>query len=295
MELRHLTYFDKIAQVGSVNKAAAALHMTQPSLSRQISELERELGCPLFDRTPRGVVLTSAGTGLRSHLERIFAQLERIPEVVRIASQKQELVRVGIPPGVPHYWFMDVLRAAEDRLPSASISLHEASSDEQRQLLRNGLIDLGLLHDEPPEFSSAQVLTQDLGVAVTDGSPLGSRQFIQFADLDGLKVMAHAAGEIASEEARLRSAAAAAGVFTHWIFRKFSEHSELITVSSKADAALMTEASALRNLPGWKWIPIKEENSSGKKLAVVTWAAWNEPEQPIMRDLVALMQAAKTR
>jgi DNA-binding transcriptional LysR family regulator len=294
VELRHLTYFSTVAELGSMSKAAAALHITQPSLSRQIADLERELRHRLFDRTSRGVVLTPAGAGLHSHLEVLFSQVERIPEILRTFSQQKQLIRIGLPPGLPHPWFLDVLRQAESAVPQANISLQEASSDEQRQMLRHGLLDLGLIHLNPPEFPSVRVLTQEIGVAVPQHSPLAGLASVRFAHLEGQRVMAHASGEIASEEARLRSAAVAAGVWTDWVFRGFSQHSELIAVSSRVDAALMTQASAVRQLPGWRWIPLRERDASGQALAVETWAAWNKGARGYISDLAEIFRATNT-
>lgn len=293
MDLRRLTYFATVAELGSVTKAAAALHLTQPSLSRQLADLERELGYMLFTRSTRGAELTAAGAGLHAHLEGLFSQVEAIPEILRTASERKELVRIGLPPGIPHPWFLAVLGEARQRVPRADISLHEASSDEQRQMLRDGLLDLGLLHLDPPELQSLPVLSQKMGVAVMPGSPLAKRPFVRFSDLAGLRVMAHASGEIASEESRLRSASAAAGVTTDWIFRRFSQHSELIAVSSRVDAALMTEASALRHLPGWTWIEVREKDAAGQRLSVETWAAWNTGARPQVRQLAEILRTTQ--
>lgn len=244
MELRHLTYFSTAAELGSISKAAAVLHMTQPSLSRQIKELERDVGYDLFERTTRGVSLTPAGAGLFRHLKVVFAQLERIPEVLRTASQGRELVRIGVPQGMPHGWFLGLIDAIRRELPTVTLSLHEATTEEQRQLLQSRLIDFALLHFDAPEAKTVLLLQQEMGLAVSPDSPLAHRNELTFDDLAGLKVMAHAAGEINAEEARLRTAASAAGVETKWVFRRFSEHSGLIALTSEVDAVLVTSASA---------------------------------------------------
>lgn len=294
MELRHLNYFGKVAELRSVSKAANVLHMTKPSLSRQIMELERELGCRLFNRTSRGVELTAAGTGLYRHLDAVFAEIERIPEVVRTAAQNKDLLRVGVPQGLPHNWFLKLLDDVEAQVPNVALSLHEATTDEQRQLLQNGLIDLALIHLQASEASSVLILEQTMGIAVPPDSPLTDSDDFSFAQLNGLKVMAHAVGEIATEEIRLRSASAAAGVNTNWIFRKFSEHSWLIARTAKVDAVLLTEASAKRNLPGWTWIPVRTEGTDanwGANLNILTWATWNEPAGPVLRQILEVIAA----
>lgn len=259
-------------------------------------ELERELDCRLFNRTSRGMELTAAGTGLYRHLDAVFAEIERIPEVVQTAAQNKDLLRVGVPQGLPHHWFLKLLEDVEAQVPNVALSLHEATTDEQRQLLQNGLIDLALIHLQPSEASSVLVLEQTMGIAVQPDSPLADTDGFSFGQLNGLKVMAHAVGEIATEEIRLRSASAAAGVTTNWIFRKFSEHSWLIARTAKVDAVLLTEASAKRHFPGWPWIPARaeaDEGNSDTNLNIRTWATWNEPAGPVLRRVLEVISPAK--
>lgn len=292
VELRSLRYFRAVAELRSVSKAAGVLHLTQPALSRQIMELERELGCRLFDRTARGVELTPAGTGLYRHLDAVFTQVERIPEIVRTAGQDKVPVTVGLPQGVPHEWFLALLEEAERDLPQVAVSLHEATTDEQRQMLQQGLLDLALIHLQPTDGPGLLLLEQVMGIAVAPLSPLAGRPEIGFADLDGLTVMAHAVGEIAAEEMRLRAASAGAGVTTHWVFRRFSEHSWLIARTAAVDAVLLTEASAQRHLPGWCWVPVRASGDGRHNMDVIrTWAAWKEPAAPPLRALIDLLQA----
>jgi DNA-binding transcriptional LysR family regulator len=289
MELRQLTYFAKVAELCSVSKAAAVLHMTQPSLTRQVASLERELGYRLFVRNPRGVALTAEGAGLLEHLDAVFGHIERIPEVMRAAAESRKLVRIGVPQGLPQHWGVQLLQEVSELIPQVSVSLHEATTDEQRELVHNGLIDLALLHMEAPELRSVQVLTQELGVAVPLKSPLAARAAVGFADLDGLRVMAHAVGEINIEENRLRSASTAAGACTDWVFRKFAEHTALIAMTSRVDAVLVTNASAARHLHDWRWVPIHDRDSHGQTVDIRTWAAWRESAREHVRMVVDLM------
>lgn len=290
MELRHLRYFAAVAELRSVSKAAGVVRITQPSLSRQIMELERKLGYALFRRTARGVDMTPAGTGLYRYLPAVFAHLERIPEVVRTAAETKELVTVGVPQGLPHEWFLELVEAIEEQLPNLTLSLHEATTDEQRQLLQKGLLDLALLHLQAPESHSLLLLQQPMGIAVAQASPLAERSEVQFSELNGLTVMAHAVGEIATEELRLRSASAAAGVDTQWVFRRFSEHSWLIARTAKVDAVLLTQASAARHLPDWAWIPMIATDEEGQSPDIRTWATWSEPTTPVLRELLDVIK-----
>lgn len=291
MELRHLTYFSKVAESLSLSKAAEVLHITQPSLSRQMKELERELNYQLFRRTSRGVELTSAGHGLYRHLDAVFSPVERIPEVVRVAAESKALIRVGVPQGLPQDWFSALLDSLERQLPNIAVSLHEVTTDEQRQLLQKREIDLALMHLHAPEASSVLVLEQEMGIAVPADSPLAGLPSVDFPELDGLKVMAHAVGEIASEETRLRTAAAAAGAQTNWVFRRFSEHSWLIAKTAKVDAVLVTRASADRHIPGWSWVPVGLLNEAGRRIDIKTWATWNEPVGSELQQVINLFRS----
>lgn len=292
MELRQLGYFRTVAALGSVSKAAIALHMTQPSLSRQIMSLEDELQVTLFERTSRGVVATPAGLGLQRHVDVLFAHLDQIPEVVSTANRGQQVARIGVPQGLPREWALELFRSIEASLPLVTVSLHEATTEEQRQLLQNGLIDLGLIHADASELESVQILDQQLGVAARPGSSLAEHNEVTFANLDGLRVMSHAAGEIMVEEGRWRAASVAAGVDTQWVFRRFAEHSELIALTSQVDAVLVTEASAVRHLPGWTWIPLQDRDAAGQELSIGTWLAWREPATPLVSSVISATTVA---
>lgn len=290
MELRHLLYFSTVADLRSFSKAAVTLRTTQPSLSRQVATLELELGCVLFNRTSRGATLTLAGAALHHHLGSVFSQLEQIPEIVRVASAGKELIRIGVPQGFPHGLATTMFDAIEKDSPNVNVSLQEATTDEQRQLLEDGRIQIGLIHMDAPEFHCIRIHTQRMGVAVTIDSPLAGKGEARLMHLSGLTVMAHATGEINADESRLRSASAAIGANTQWVFRRFSEHSGLIAMTSKVDAVLMTEESSSRHLPGWIWIPLKDASTAQQDLSVITWVAWREPAKPVV---VAAIDAIK--
>ena len=293
MDIRQLKYFVRTAETGSISGAAVELHMTQPALSRQLADLERELGGTLLQRNPRGVSLTPLGRAVKAHADTILAQVDRTPEIVRLAASGSSLIRLGAPPGLPHDWFRAAVATVDASGLAVRFSLYEASSDEQIRLLRAGQIDMALLHTEPGEgLGSRHLLTQPLGAAVRPASDLNSREVLGLFDLDGRTVMAHAAGEIRVQEVKLRSAAEAEGIRTHWVFRKFSHHSLLIADLAAADAALTTEASAGINFPGWKWIPLTARDAGGHTLQVETWAAWNAAASPEIRDVAELFGSA---
>jgi DNA-binding transcriptional LysR family regulator len=293
VELRSLNYFAVVVEVGSISAAAAALHMTQPALSRQLALLERELGQRLVTRTPHGVVPTAAGQGLFEHLRSVFFHIDRISEVVRTAAAGDTLIDIGLPPGVPEDWFAALREELRESSPQVRMSLHEASTDEQRVMLREGVIELGLLHAGPIGLETEVMLMQRLGVVVRANSVLASAETATFADLGGLRVLAHASGEVSEEEVRLRNAANSANAGVDWVFRRFSEHAELIAETSGADAVLITRVSAEKHLAGWRWIPLGSTMETETERTVTTWAAWAEPQSAKVRAVLAAMRRVR--
>lgn len=288
MELRTLAYFRAVAELGSIAKAAAALNMTQPTLSRQIGQLERQLGYELLRRSSRGTLLTATGQGLYDHLSSLFEQVDRIPEVLRTVDQFERLLHVGIPSGIPTPWIEEFERALHEADPAVTLSLHEATSAEQRKLLQDGTIDIGLVRMEPTELHSRMTFTQRFGAAVRCDSPLATRSSISVDDLAGLRVMAHSSQETPAQEARLR--AATVGIGVDWQLRRFSEYGETIANTGRADAVLVAEASAERHFPTWCWVPFA--NHATDIHTVQTWAAWADPDLEDLDVCLAAMERA---
>src|SRR6516162_11945212 len=101
MELRHLRYFVAVADAGSVSRAAQRLHITQPALTRQIQDLEREFACPLFDRMGRRIILTRDGEEILERTRRLLADAEALGERARaLAGGEAGVLRIG---AVPQY------------------------------------------------------------------------------------------------------------------------------------------------------------------------------------------------
>ncbi|MER7694500.1 LysR family transcriptional regulator [Streptomyces sp. NPDC097610] len=289
VELRELKYFKTVAEFGSMAKAASALHMTQPTLSRQIAQLERRLGHRLLRRSPRGTALTPAGEGLLAHVGIVFQQVDRIPEVLHTFAQTAVLIHLGLPQGMPHTWFERFRRSLAHRSPWVRLSLHEGTSQEQREWLQAGLLDLGLLHFSPPGSDGIMVLAQPFGCAVPADSELARRRSLTLRDLDGLRVMAHSTQENPGEELRLRTSADAAGAEIDWIFRRFSEHSSLIADSLDADGVLTVRESAVTHLPGWHWLPM--DGSDTQSSIVRTWAVWRDRDLPGVEECLDAMRS----
>ena len=153
MELRHLRYFVAVASHGSFNRAAGVLHLTQPSLSRQVRDLEDELGVPLLRRGQNAVKLTEAGELFYEEAREVLARADEAVRRVRGETLGEKL-RVGYAPSMT----AGIMSAALEKFQSATsrvrIELADLSSREINELANEGWIDLAV----------------SLGISVTEGS-----------------------------------------------------------------------------------------------------------------------------
>jgi LysR family transcriptional regulator, nitrogen assimilation regulatory protein len=160
MDLKQLEYFRHVAELGSFTRAAAFLSVVQPALSRQVRQLEVELGQNLFDRNGRGVVLTDAGTRLLEHTRGILMQVGR-------ARQELEDQRngdsghfvLGLPPSLGRSVTVPLVMAFGRQLPNASLATVEGLSAYMLEWLNIGRVDCALVYNAP---ESATVELQPL-------------------------------------------------------------------------------------------------------------------------------------
>jgi LysR family transcriptional regulator, benzoate and cis,cis-muconate-responsive activator of ben and cat genes len=143
MELRHLRYFVAVAEEENVSRAALKLHVSQPGLSRQIRDLEEELGFLLLERSAKSVRLTDAG---RAFLTEARAVLQRADEAVKaaraIASGGQGELHVGYAPSLTARILPPTLRAFQAELPMVRVRLHDLSTEEMLTGLRDGRLQI---------------------------------------------------------------------------------------------------------------------------------------------------------
>jgi DNA-binding transcriptional LysR family regulator len=151
MELRHLRYFVAVAEELHFGRAAERLRIAQPPLSRQIRDLDREIGTPLFERVPRGVELTPAGRAFLPEARLTLAQAERAQRSAqRAAKGETGRLRVGFVEAATHSGILpDVLSFFRAHLPSVGLSLFELDALRQAEAFQEGRIDVGLLHSPP--------------------------------------------------------------------------------------------------------------------------------------------------
>jgi DNA-binding transcriptional LysR family regulator len=145
MELRHLRYFVRVAEDLNFTKAAAFLHVAQPALSRQVQDLEDEIGVDLLVRGPRGVTLTAEGKLLYTEAQMMLAHADAAVEKVRaLARGEFGTLNVGYAPTPTTEFLPKALAAFREAVPRVTVNLLDMSGDEIATGLRNGSLEIGL-------------------------------------------------------------------------------------------------------------------------------------------------------
>ena len=146
MELRHLRYFVGVAEALSFTRAAAKLHTAQPSLTRQIKDLEEELGVRLLNRTKQQVTLTDEGRSFLADAKRVLAlAAETVESVRRLHSGEARALNVGYVSNLFYELLPKTLALFHKSFPGVSVNLFDLSCGEQFRALEDGKLDLGFV------------------------------------------------------------------------------------------------------------------------------------------------------
>ena len=163
MELRHLRYFIGVAETENVSRAASELHVSQPALSRQIRDLEDEIGVTLFERTAKSVRLTEPG---RVFLKAVREVLERVDKAVKetraVAGADETELHVGYSPATTARILPSILRAYQRAKPEVRITLHDRSNRKSIAGLRDGELHLAFLPRLPKASELRDVRFEEL-------------------------------------------------------------------------------------------------------------------------------------
>lgn len=148
VELRHLRYFIAVAKHGSFNRAAQALHLTQPALSRQVKDLEEELSVPLFVRGKNAVTLTTAGDSFYEEAREIIARAELAVQRIR-NEPHTEILRVGYAPSVTAGILPDALQRFHEEHPRVRIELADLFPHDMTSKAKDGELDIVITLESP--------------------------------------------------------------------------------------------------------------------------------------------------
>lgn len=236
MEFRVLRYFLTVAREGSITGAADFLHVTQPTLSRQLKDLEQELGKKLFTRSSHSIILTDEGILLRKRAEEIVDMVDRLES--EFSSMEETIsgdVYIG---GGETDAMKQIARVAKDvqlRYPNIRYHLYSGNEDDVTERLDKGLLDFGVLI-QPADISKynyINVPAKDVwGVIMRKDSPLAFKDTIQAADLLQVPL-------ICSRQAMKQTFSM--NEFADWFGEEFDKLNVVTTYNLAYNAAIMVE------------------------------------------------------
>ncbi|HEY7073225.1 MAG TPA: LysR substrate-binding domain-containing protein [Acidimicrobiales bacterium] len=196
MELRQLRYVVAVAEEGNFTRAAARAHVAQPAISQQIAQVERELGAPLFERSPRGVALTAAGAAFLPHARAALAAATAGSDAVRtLRGELAGDLAVGTIPS-PSDWLVRRLGAFGRRHPAVRVTLRAGDPEALAGGVAAGSLDaaaVGVMAGRlpagpagrrlPAGLASQTIATEPLVVAVPPDHPLAGAGAVSLSDL----------------------------------------------------------------------------------------------------------------
>ena len=189
---RQLQYVVAVAETLGFHKAAERCHVSQPTLSAQVKQLEDVLGVQLFERDRRRVLLTAAGAVVVAHARRVLLEID---DMIAAAKQLVEpcsgTFRIGVIPTIAPYLLPDVVPAVRARYPKLQLVFREEKTDPVVADLREGRLDAGLLalEAEIGEWASGRIADDPFVVALPEGHRLARKKRVAASDLDNENVL----------------------------------------------------------------------------------------------------------
>ena len=186
MKLSQLRHFQAVCKHSNVTRAAAELHISQPSVSSSIKELESEFGVNLFQRVNKRLVLTQEGTFFLEKVDEILRQVDLLSQQMLDLGQAKNHIRLGVPPMIGTFLFPSIFTAFRERYPEIEMEILEFGSLQTRALVENDTLDAALVITDDKtseEFFSEPILSTEYVFCVRPQHPLPGRENIGMEDL----------------------------------------------------------------------------------------------------------------
>lgn len=230
MEIRVLRYFLTVVREGGINRAAEVLHITQPTLSRQLSQLEEEVGVKLFHRGARRITLTNEGILLRRRAEEILALVDRTEKEL---SEQDELVEGRIVIGCGELAAMqvlpDVISSFHNKYPHVSYDIFTATADLVKEQMEKGLVDIGVLLEpvDMEKFDFIRLSGKERWVVLMrPDDPLAEKEAISAKDLENQPLILPRRTNVKNE-------------LLNWLGDSFQSEKVLFTSNLSTNGAIM--------------------------------------------------------
>lgn len=193
MEIRVLRYFLTVVREENITKASEVLHITQPTLSRQLAQLEEEIGVKLFDRGTRKIKLTNEGILLRRRAEEILMLVDKTEkELVEQDELVEGKISIGCGEIASVKLLSELFKNFNQKYPLVTFDIYTATADLVKEQMDKGLLDLGLLL-EPVDMEKYDFIRMDIKekwvVLMPPNDPLAQKEFITASDLAKLPLI----------------------------------------------------------------------------------------------------------
>jgi DNA-binding transcriptional LysR family regulator len=291
MELRHLRYFVAVAETENVTRAAAKLHVAQPAVSRQIRDLEDELGVTLLERTAKAVRLTDAG---RLFLVEARAVLHRADEAVAavraVADGSTGELHVGYAPSLTVEILPRALRGFQSQFPRVHVQLHDLSTEEMLAGLREGRLNIALMvepsGDQIQGLRFLELARYPMCVAVAPSHPLAHQREARLSQIATEPLIAYSRADYPEYHESLAEIFAEAGGTPAIAEEHDSVTSLIAAVEAGRGIALVPSCMTCMAGPRLKVLPLAPRSRS-----VVVGAACRKHAPPLAVE--RFVEAAK--
>lgn len=292
MELRHLRYFVCVAEEKNIGRAALRLHISQPPLTRQIQQLEEQLGVQLFRRTNRGVELTDAGRVLYDDARNILGMAARAVERSSKAAQgllgrvDVSIFGSGIFGVIPQ-----LMRAFREAHPDVSIYLHNMVKEEQIDALRHRRITLAFNRLMRPVegLISEPLLSESIFVAMPTDSPLAASDEVAMSTLEHVPLVLYPTGARPSFIDRVHEMCRACN-FSPLVAQEVGDVVHAVAlVATGYGVTLVPQSATSLAIPGIAYRPLHHPSHSHVDLYCIYR---EDDDSPILQSLLASMRQA---
>jgi DNA-binding transcriptional LysR family regulator len=288
-ELRHLVYVREVARRLHFRKAAEALAIAQPALSRQVAQLEAALGVRLLNRSSRRVELTPAGAALVEAIEPVLSALARLPADMRaVAEGRVGRLRVAFTGLAMATVLPGILRRFHRGFPGIRLELNESPTSQQLAALKAGEIDCGFFHPDAPSpgIETTLLLRERNGVLLPGDHPLRARKSLRLRDLAGTPFVLFPRAHNPGFYDRVLGAFAAAGVAPQIAEEVWPRSNGVGLVRAGIGATFVCPSEA-RNLP--ESVVFRALSGPAPESSLVVGWRGSQPSPPA---LTALLEAA---
>jgi len=291
MELRHLRYFVAVAEEENVSRAALKLHVSQPGISRQIHDLEDEIGFQLFERSAKSVRLTAAG---KVFLGEARAVLQRASEAVEkaraVSGGTAGEIAIGYAPSLTVQILPAALRKFQEQFPNVRVVLHDLSTEEMLAQLRSGKLQVAL-SVRPPRamlrgLRFAELARYPMCVAVAPGHPFARARSVTLAQVAREPLIGYSRAEYPEYHESLLKLFAAIKDKPHFAEEHDGVTSLITAVEIGRGVALVPSCLSCMVGPRLKLIPLKP--AAG--IIVVGAVSKSTARLPVVEKFIAAMK-----